>query len=373
MSATTIVVSANLAWNLTNFRGGLIKALIADGHRVVAAAPADDVHRKALEDMGCEFAPISIDAKGLSPYYDLKTLAAYIRLFRSLRPDAYLGWTIKPNIYGSIAAGICGVLAIPNVSGLGTAFIRQTIITRVASMLYRTAFRHADPVFFQNESDRTLFINHRLVKRSQARLLPGSGINMSDFPQTLFDVRPKAQFIMISRLLADKGVREYVDAARMVRYDHPEARFIVAGFLDVANRTAISREEVDCWVREGVIEYLPPVTDVRPLITSADCVVLPSYREGTSRILLEAAAMRRPLIATDVPGCREVVDAGRTGFLCDVRDPTSLAQAMRKILELSDAAWAAMGAAGRNKVANEFGEDKIIGAYRNALRDIRDR
>lgn len=367
MKGKTLIVSANLAWNLTNFRAGLITALVRDGYHVIAAAPEDPIHRKVLEDMGCQFVPIAIDAKGLSFYTDMATLASYIRLFWRFKPVAFLGWTIKPNIYGAIAARICGVSAIHNVSGLGTAFIRQSILTKIVSMLYRAAFKKAATVFFQNESDRSLFLAEGLVQRSQTRLLPGSGIALKDFPQAQTEHRPIGRFIMITRLLADKGVREYVEAARIVAKDCLNTRFTLAGFLDVANRTAISRSQVEDWVREGVIDYLPPVDDVRPLIQSADCVVLPSYREGTSRILLEAAAMGRPLIATDVPGCREVIENGVTGFLCSVRDPASLANAMRDILSLSNAAWASMGSAGRRKVSDEFGENKIIAAYRDAL------
>lgn len=370
MSPSTIIVSANLAWNLTNFRAGLIAALINDGYHVIAAAPEDPIHRKVLEDMGCRFVPIAVDAKGLSPYTDLATLAAYVRLFHRVKPAAYLGWTIKPNIYGAIAARICNVPTIHNVSGLGTAFIRKSIITRIVRMLYRGAFKKASTVFFQNESDKILFITGRLVRRSQARLLAGSGIALSNFVQAQSDCRPRGRFIMIARLLADKGVLEYVEAARIVRSEFADAHFTLAGFLDVANRTAISRTQVEDWVREGVIEYLPPVDDVRPLIESADCVVLPSYREGTSRILLEAAAMGRPVIASDVPGCREVIENGITGFLCSVRDPASLANAMRDLLSLSDGAWASMGRAGRQKVSKEFGEEQIIDAYREALSSV---
>lgn len=367
MKSKTVVVSANMAWNLTNFRAGLIRALIEDGYRIVAVVPPDTRQQNILTAMGCTFWPIDIDAKGLSPYRDFRTFLAYLRLFRQTNPTAFLGWTIKPNIYGAIAARFCGVPSILNVSGLGTAFIRESTVTRIVSWLYRVAFRRAQTVFFQNSSDRDLFVSRGLVAQEKTHLLAGSGIDLSRFPSAQSADRPHGRFIMIARLLADKGVREYIAAAKLVRSDFPDAQFVLAGFLDVANRTAITRAEVDRWVCEGIIEYQPPVDDIRPLVASADCVVLPSYREGTSRILLEAAAMGRPVIATDVPGCREVVESGRTGFLCAVRDACDLADAMRQLLRMDDEGWRAMGAAGRRKVRKEFAESDIIDAYRDAL------
>lgn len=365
-SAGTILIAANQAWNLFNFRRALIVALRERGFEVAAVAPEDPVYRRRLEALGCTFHAVKIDAKGLSPFRDARLIASYRRLMRRLSPVAYLSWTIKPNLYGALAARSLGIPAFPNVSGLGTAFIREDLLTRLVSYLYRIGFARVPAVFLQNEADRDEFVARGLVSPAQARLLAGSGIDIRHFvPQSR--ERHRGHFLLIARLLGDKGVREYVAAARMLRSDHPEWRFGILGFADVENRTAIPRAEYESWVADGIVELLPPVEDVRSAIERADCVVLPSYREGTSRVLLEGAAMARPLVASDVPGCREVVEDGTNGFLCAVKDAASLAVAMRRVATLPDAEWFAMGDAGRLKVQRQFSESAVIDAYLAAL------
>jgi len=369
MAEPTIVIAANAAWNLVNFRAALIRALVEAGYRVVAAAPPDPDAEASLAALGCAFVAIPVDSRGLSPVGDMRTLLAFYALFRRLRPLALLGYTVKPNVYGSLAARMAGVRTVNNISGLGTAFIRRNWLTLVVKRLYRAGLAHSDVVFFQNRTDRDEFITAGLVSPRQARLLPGSGIDAAWFAP-----RPRApaqdgsiNFLLIARLLRDKGVVEYVEAARALRRDNPALRFRILGFLDVENRTAIKRATVDGWVAEGAIEFLGASGDVRPHIAAADCVVLPSYREGTSRVLLEAAAMARPLVATNVPGCREVVDDGATGLLCAPRDAADLAEKLARMAALSDAERTAMGEAGRAKVMREFDQSIVIGQYLEAL------
>lgn len=362
-----IVVSANLAWNLVNFREGLIRALIAHGYRVLAVAPPDPVMAARLIAMGCSFVPLAIDAKGLSPLRDLRALWAYYRLLRRHRPAAFLGWTIKPNVYGSLAAGWLGIAALPNVSGLGTAFIRDNLLTRLVKALYRAGFRRAPMVFFQNRDDRDLFLAARLVRASQAHLLPGSGIDTAHWSPPPGGRPPHGHFLMIARVVADKGVREYAAAARALKARWPDARFRLLGPLDAANRTAIAAAEVRAWEAEGLIEHVAPRDDPRDLIAAADFVVLPSYREGLSRVLLEAAAMARPAIASDVPGCRDVVRDGINGYLCAPRDAAALAAAMERALRTTDADWQRMGQAGRDRVLADFTPEKVISLYLDAL------
>ena len=368
MKQKTAVISINSSWNIVNFRRGLISALQQAGFRVVALAPPDK-YSDRLAELGVEFRPIEIDKQGVSPRRDLMLLGHYYRALRSIRPDIYLGYTAKPNIYGSIAAHLLGIPVINNVSGLGTAFIKQGLLTRIVTSLYRLAFNRSATVFFQNDEDKAMFERERIVSAQRARLLPGSGINLTDFvPQA----SPAAsdgefRFLMIARLLWDKGVREYVEAARRVRAERPNARFQLLGFLDVPNRTAVSRTEVETWVAEGVIDYLGQSDDVRPFVAAADCIVLPSYREGLPRVLLEGAAMARPLIASDVPGCRHVVEHGRNGLLCEVRDSESLAETMRELLHMGDEKRMAMGVAGRRLVEEQFDEQIPINLYLEAM------
>ena len=363
-----IVIAVNAAWNLTNFRGGLIRALLADGWEVIAAAPDDPKSRSILEDMGCRFTPIAMESRRMSVAQDLRLVAQFLRLFRRERPAAMLGFTIKPNVYGSIAARVAGVPTVNNISGLGTGFMRPGMLQRLVELLYRMGLHGAHTIFFQNSDDRDLFVRRRLVAARRTALLPGSGIDLTRFrPASPPSPRPAPVFLMIARLVYDKGVREFVEAARIVRARQPHARFILLGFLGVDNQTAVAVEDVEAWQAAGLIEYRQPVSDVRPAIGDADVVVLPSYREGTSRVLLEAAAMARPVIATDVPGCREVVDHGRSGLLCRVRDAASLAEAMLQMCAATPEQRTAMGLAGRAKVEATYDEALVIEEYRRRL------
>lgn len=363
-----IVLSINTTWNIVNFRSGLIRRLLADGRRVVAVSPPDE-HVATLVAMGVEHLPIAIDSKGLSPRGDLTLLRDYRRILARLRPAAFLGWTIKPNIWGSLAAHSLGVPVINNVSGLGTAFIRVGPLTRLVQLLYRAALARSATVFFQNRHDRDLFVARRLVAAARTALLPGSGIDLADFTPAGPDAEDEPfAFLLVARLLRDKGVVEYADAARLLRQTRPDVRFRLLGFLDVANRTAIDRDTVAKWVADGVVDYLGEARDVRPHLHAASAVVLPSYREGMPRSLLEAAAMGKPLVATDVPGCTEIARAGENAFLCAVRDAGSLADAMERMLALDPAARRAMGARSRAIAEAEFDTVVVEDRYMEAIR-----
>jgi glycosyltransferase involved in cell wall biosynthesis len=364
-----VVLTVNAAWNIWNFRRALVQALVADGHRVTILAPADDTV-PALQTLGAAFEPLAISPKGLNPIEGLSLYRAYLAAWRRLRPDCVLGFTIKPNVFAAMAAQRHAIPFVPNVTGLGTAFLSGGLLRFVAQSLYRRAFDRLPTVFFQNSDDRDLFISRHLVRPEQARLLPGSGIDT-----VYFSAQPMPQgapvFLMVARLLRDKGVREYVEAARLVRAQHPEVEFQLLGEVGASNRSAIARAELDGWLREGVVRYLGTTEDVRPMMTAAHCVVLPSYREGAPRTLIEAAALGRPVIATDVPGCRAVLDDGKTGFLCAVRDAPALAAACNKLLALPHYARVAMGAAGRAKMVAEYDQALVIAAYRDMLAQLR--
>ncbi len=366
---TDILISANSRWNLVNFRRGLVEELIRAGFRVTAVAPIDG-GSLVRSDFPCEIIDIAIDRSGVNPGRDLMLASSYYRLLRKLRPAAYLSFTIKPNIYGALAARWAGVHSLPNVSGLGTAFINDSLLTRFVVRLYAAAFRHSPTVFFQNPDDRDLFVERGIVTAAQVRLLPGSGIDLDHFRP---DPNPESGppvFLFIGRLLADKGVREYVEAARMLKSQLPDARFQLLGPIDGGNRTAVGREELRRMVEQGAIEYLGETDDVRPFIHRATAIVLPSYREGLPRTLLEGAALARPLVATDVPGNREIVIDGVTGLLCEARDASSLADALRRMADLDPARRAAMGQAGREMVERSFSENLVIQSYLDALKQL---
>jgi glycosyltransferase involved in cell wall biosynthesis len=364
----TAVITINASWNIVNFRRSLVAALVQRGYRVVALAP-QDAYSSHIAGLGAEYIPIEIDKQGQSIFRDALLLWRYFRSLKQLKPHILLAYTAKPNVYGSIAARWLGIPVINNVSGLGTAFIKHGTLTHIVSRLYKLAFRESKTVFFQNPEDRDLFLQMRLVRGYQARLLPGSGIDLMKFAPVPRpdDVERPMTFLLVARLLWDKGVGEFVEAARLVGREAPETRFQLLGFVDVPNRTAVSRHDVQAWVDEGVVEYLGEAEDVRPHIAAADCIVLPSYREGLPRTLLEGAAMGKPLIATDVPGCRHVVQDGINGFTCVVRDPRSLANAMLRLLRLPPVERQKMGVAARSKVEAEFDDKIAIARYLEAI------
>lgn len=362
-----VLITVNASWNVANFRRGLIEALLDDGHRVTVLAPIDE-HSQQLVEMGCRFVPLEMEVKGLSPRRDIGLALRFLRHFRRERPDLIFSYTIKNNIFGAFAARMLGIPFVPTITGLGTAFLSGPLLQRLAESLYRLAFRSVPEVFFQNSDDRNFFLERRLITEDKALLVAGSGVDLARFSMSkIVDSGPAATFLMIGRVLRDKGILEYVEAARLVRAKYPRAHFIVLGRLDAKNRTAILAETVKKWVDEEIITHIDYTDDVRPIIAKADCIVLPSYREGTPRTLLEGAAMGRPIITTDVPGCRQVVDDGRTGFLCEARSVDSLRDAIMKFMELPYCKRIGMGRAGRTKVEREFDEINVVDAYRQTV------
>jgi glycosyltransferase involved in cell wall biosynthesis len=364
-----IVISANSSWNIVNFRGGLIRSLRNRGYEIAVAAPRDE-YSSRLAELGASFIEVKMNSAGSSVAEDLRLLWDYLKLFRRLQPSAYLGFTVKPNIYGSLAARAVGAKVINNISGLGTAFIKQGFLTALVAQLYRFSFRKSSTIFFQNADDMKLFVDRGLVRQKQVDLLPGSGVDLERFkPGKAARAPGPFRFLLVGRLLWDKGVGEYVEAARLVRRTYPDVRFQLLGPIGSINRTAVPSSDVERWQTEGVIEYLGKSDDVRGAMEQADCIVLPSYREGLPRALLEGSAMGKPLIATDVPGCRDVIVDGETGYLCAVRSADSLAAAMVKMLETSPSERLEMGRRGRRKVEDEFCETRVVAKYLEALGD----
>jgi len=387
-----LIIAVNTAWNLYNFRRGLIRALVDAGYEVVVVAPYDD-YALRLEVLGCRYEPLPMDNKGTSPLRDLLLLSRFWRLLRRERPSVFLGYTIKPNIYGSFAAHTLGVPVINNVAGLGVVFVRGGWLASVVKTLYRLAIKRSKCVFFQNCDDRSLFLSERIVLSEQTSLLPGSGVDLNRYTPDDYGVEDRLSavqqsnnclvesgaeqgsftFLLVARLLWDKGVGEFVEASRRLHQQQPNVKFKLLGFLDVQNPAAIDRSTVNDWVAEGVIEYLGSTDDVRPFLVEADCVVLPSYyMEGTPRSLLEAAAMARPIITTDWVGCREVVDDGVNGFLCRPQDVDDLAEKMEQMIALTPEKRAEMGQRGREKVVLEFDEKIVINKYLKAIHEILD-
>lgn len=362
-----ILFSANSTWNIWNFRSAIVRCLLAKGHRITILAPPDGAVA-SLQEMGCRVLPLQMNNSGLNPLEDMALFFRLREIFRNEKPDVVLSFTIKNNVYGALAAKAAGVPLIPNVTGLGTVFLKGRLMEALAVGLYRRAFRSLPAVFFQNPEDEKLFADLGIVRRKQSRLVPGSGIDLAHFrSRGSLPSDDRTVFLMIARLIRDKGVIEYIEAAREIRASHPGVRFQILGTAAADNRTSIGPGQLRSWVDGGIVEYLGAVPDVRPFIQSASCVVLPSYREGLPRTLIEAASMERPVIATDVPGCRSIVRHGRNGLLCKAKDSSSLAQAMRDFIGLTAEQRITMGRAGRAIAEQEYDEAFVIGAYLDAI------
>jgi glycosyltransferase involved in cell wall biosynthesis len=332
-----ILVIGSLACSLVNFRGELLKSLVSRGHEVVACAPAISTDIcKQLTSFGVRCRDVAISRTGLNPVADCKTVFSLCKLFREEKPERILVYTIKPVIYGSLAARFVGNNGMfVMITGLGYAFaekksFRHRLVGYVANLLYRQALKSCRGIFFQNPDDLNEFQQRNLIpSKTSTVVINGSGVDSEHFsPVQLPDV---PSFLLIARLIIDKGVREYVRAAKIIKKKYPAAKFRLAGWIDT-NPAGISEQELEEWQNKGVIEYLGALEDVRPAITDSMVYVLPSYREGTPRTVLEAMSMGRPIITSDAPGCRETVKHGENGFLIPPRNIEALARAMETFI-----------------------------------------
>jgi glycosyltransferase involved in cell wall biosynthesis len=368
-SSRTIAISANCAWNLVNFRKPIISALIRSGWKVVAIVPMDEFAPE-LARLGVEVQPLAMKAKGLSPLSDSVLLFRYYRALRRIKPAVFLAFTAKPNVYGSAAAAWAGVASINTISGLGTGFLSGPVLQALIKRLHRWGLKHSHRVFFHNEDDLKVFVGGRIVNDRQAAVVKGSGVNLREFAPVHVRRRGSAPltFLFIGRLLKDKGIREFIAAAAEVKGE-TSAKFQVIGSIE-DHPKAVDADIVNVAVESSHIELVGRTADVRPFVASADCIVLPSYREGLPRVVLEAAAMGKPTIAADVPGCRDAIVAGVTGLLCEPRSARSLAKAIREFTAMPHEERVLMGLRARAKAEEEFSEDGVVDAYLDAIAQV---
>lgn len=329
-----IAIISHYAPSLINFRGELIKTLSSLGHSVTALGP-EAGFESALSDLGAEYLQIPLQRTGMNPLKDLETIVALNLAIRKIKPDIVLSYAIKPVIYGSLAAWMAGVSEVYSmITGLGYLFTgessRQRAMYRLVHPVYKAALGSNRAVFFQNPDDLKLFRKLGLTSENQMQVvINGSGVDLSHFAYSPPPIEP-VSFLLIARLIRDKGIGEYVEAARNLKKRYPHVNFRLLGPFDT-NPTAISRSEVVAWEGEGV-EYLGETSDVRPYLATSSVFVLPSYREGTPRSVLEAMSIGRPVITTDAPGCRETVCDGVNGFLVPVKDAVAIAKAMEEFI-----------------------------------------
>jgi len=368
----TIGIVINTSWHIYNFRTSLIKTLQKMGYHVVAIAPKD-IYSQKLVETDIDYFEIKMNNMGTNLFEDTNLVYDYYKLFKKLKPDILLLYTIKPNIYGSIAARMLHIPVISSITGLGTVFLHDNLSSRIAKLLYKIALKIPKKVFFENPYDKNVFLEHGFVKKEQIVLIPGAGINTEKYiPIEKIDCDKSNQpkFLFIARLVKDKGLIEYIEAIKLIHNQYPNIEFSILGPYYPGNPTAITENEMNKWVEEGIITYLGESEDVRTIIAEYDCIVLPSYREGLSRVLLEAASMAKPIVTTNVPGCRDVVEDGINGFLCEKQNIEDLAARMEQIICLSKEERLQMGKRGRAKIIKEFDAPLVDSKYIHAIQEI---
>ena len=373
-----ILVVSNTSFFLYNFLLGLMREFRREGAVVSGVAPLDGFSER-LRAEGFPVIPVTqLNRKGSNPLEDLRLMLELRRIYAREQPDLVLHFTIKLNVYGSIAARLAGTKSIFTVTGLGWLFTDKSLKAALGSfgykILYRIAVSSSQHVVFLNHDDRAFFLCNRLVRDEGCSVIPGAGVN-TDIFQPAFcgeqgsnDAAPS--FLLIGRMLWDKGVREFADAAAIVKRTQPAAQFLLLGPMDKENRSAIPETVISGWEGKGVVQYLGRTDDVRPFICRSDVVVLPSHREGVPSSLLEAMAMGKPVITTDAPGCKEVVEDGKTGFIAPVKDAPALADCMLRFIKLSRTEREAMGQNARAKVLREFDEKVAVGAYLRLAKNV---
>lgn len=363
----TIVFSANTAWYLFNFRKNTIAAFLRRGYEVVTIAPEDAFVEK-LRNMGCRHIVLPIRPSGKNPFHEAYIFRLYLLHYRKLRPLIAFHFTIKPNLYGSLAARMMGVAYSNNISGLGSAFNSRGPLRMAVRLFYRLSLGKSKRVFFQNPSDFGYFLDHGIVTRKNAEVIPGSGVDLASFKPHHKDPSPVFTFVIACRILWEKGFAYLIEAMKGLKERNVRVQCLVFGFTDAMNSKYVPMEAIGEWERSGWIRYGGPLEDVREAYALADCVVLPSYyMEGVPKSLLEAAAMAKPIVTTDWTGCKETVKDGVNGYLCQARNAQSLMEAMLKMIRLDEADRRRLGEAGRRMVERDFNEESVIESYLRVL------
>ncbi len=369
----TIALTCNSAFGIENFRGGLIDGLIAHGYEVLVVAPYDKAVFDRLQSRGATCVAWQLRPRSTGIAGELGAVRQLVGIQHKFQPSLTFNYTAKPIIYGAIAARITGHPCVSVVTGLGYIFLNNGLISSLARRLYRWTLSWSSEIWFLNSDDQLLFLNSQLIKANAiSRCLPGEGVDTQAFAPVVRvgDHSSTLVFLVVARLLRDKGIFEFVEAARQLRALGGTMRFAIVGAVDAENPSAISRATLDEWLAEGVVEHWGQLDDVRPALARANVVVLPSYREGIPRALLEASAMEIPVIATDVSGCRDVVDPGITGLLCKPREAQDLALAIDTMAKMTSSKRDEMGRAGRIRVASQFDEQRVVATYLQAISSL---
>ena len=368
----TIALASNSSWYLLNFRRSSISKLLAMGYRVVCFAPPDS-YTEDLEALGCQCIDIPINNSGKNPIEDLSLLVSLYRSYKLYKPIAVFHFTIKLNIYGTFAAWLSRVPAVNNISGLGTAFLQEGLLNDLVKLLYKLSQRLAFKIFCQNQDDFNFLLEKKLVPRKKLFLLPGSGVDLERFHPSLrqsYQANQQFTFLYVGRMLADKGLYELVSAISSINLNTLVCNLVLCGFEGNANQSDISSDQLEEWSKLPGITWIGPSDKVEQVMSKADAIVLPSYREGMPKTILEAFAMAIPVVATNVAGCSNIVDDGLNGMLCEPRDIKSLKNKLLQMMHTSSHDRINMGLSGRKKVENNYDEKIVLNILEDTVTEI---
>lgn len=356
-----IALVANSTWNIYNFRQNLIQKFSQEGYDIIIIAPVDEfiIYKEKYPDVR-HYNLRVLDRDSTNPIRDLLLILELWRKYKKLKPDIILHFTHKPNIFGGMAAWLAGITSFATVTGLGYPFIHKGLVRVLLTSLYKWTAGCHKLFIFENTEDKNLFTQKKIVPERKSRSVKGCGVNTDWYQPELKDSKQhKTIFTFIGRLLYDKGIREFVEAARKIRFQRQDAEFWIVGELDPQNPATVDKEDLINWVQEGIVLYHGFVKDVRSIISSSDCIVLPSYREGLPRTIIEAMSMEKPVITTDTAGCNETVVEGVNGFMVPVKNTELLIDALFKFMLLSPHERQQMGKKGRELAVKEFDDKKI--------------
>ncbi|MFP7277868.1 glycosyltransferase family 4 protein [Exiguobacterium indicum] len=369
MKKKRVILLGNHAFVIYNFRKELIQQLLKDGYEVYLSMPYDDEKVPLMESWGCKYIETNVDRRGTNPIKDIKLIIHYIKIIIKNKPDIALTYTVKPNLYGGL---VCSFLRIPyltNITGLGSGFKSENTLKKILVILYKIALKKSKKIYFQNTNDRDTLIQNQIVKR-EYKLIPGSGVNLLEFELKPTPITEEIRFIFIGRIMKDKGIHEYLDAAKKIKLEfHDKVRFDVLGFIEKTEKEL--NEKINDLEKKGYINYLGYQSNVKSYIEDVHCLIQPSHGgEGISNVLLEAGAMGKILIASNIPGCRETIEIGKNGFLFEAKNHDDLKEKIENVINLKKEDIISMSNNSRGKMEKEFDRNIVVNEYIKSIRKI---
>lgn len=355
-----ILFLSNSGFSVYKFRKELIYSLIDLGNEVYLASPYDK-YVEYLKNKGCKYINVEFERRKINLFSESKLIVRYKGILAKLKPNLVMSLTIKPNIYGGLISRLMKIPFIPNITGIGSTFYKSKMIKRIIVFIYRIALKRAKCVFFENNSNLLLFQKNKIVFNN-VKLVPGSGVNVEEYSFRNYPGDGKLFFLFSGRIMKEKGIDEFLQAAHNIKKKHQNVYFFIIGSLEENYK-----KKIDAYEDNKIVKYYGNVKDVRPYIEKSHAVILPSYHEGLSNSLIEAAAMGRPVIASDIPGCRETFDEGVTGFKFEAKNIFSLEKAIERFIELPHKNKEKMGSLGRQKIVNEFDRKIVTKAYLDCI------